>query len=400
MKITKRAVDSTPIPAKGYALVWDDELKGFGLRVTSSGVKSFILQKRIHGKDHRITLGRYGEITTEQARKDAQIKAGLIAGGGDPVADKRRAVLATKTLAEVLADYGEARNAIRDSTKKDMAGVLKRYSADWLKKPINAITPDKVLKRHKKIGQDAPAAANKWARYLRALLNFAAGRYTDTEGHPILTDNAVKVLSRARSWYRIERRQSVIQPHQIAPWWAAVMALGNDAHRDYLLTLMLTGLRKEEGRGLAWADVDLIAKTLTVRDTKNHSAHTLPMGPYLASMLNARERLGPLVFMSTHGQVGNLRYALESIARTSGVKFMAHDLRRTFATVAESLDIPSYALKALLNHKGGSDVTGGYLIINTERLRAPMEKIEDFVLKAARVRESAEIVGLSREARA
>ena len=395
MKVTKRTVDSAPIPAKGYALHWDDELKGFGLRVTSSGVKSFILQKRIHGKDHRITLGRYGEITTEQARKDAQIKAGLIAGGGDPVADKRRAALATKTLAEVLADYGEARNSIRDSTRKDMAGVLKRYSADWLKKPINTITPDKVLKRHKQVGQDAPAAANKWARYLRALLNFAAGRYTDTEGHPILTDNAVKVLSRARSWYRIERRQSVIQPHQIAAWWAAVMALGNDAHRDYLLTLMLTGLRKEEGRGLAWADVDLIAKTLTVRDTKNHSAHTLPMGPYLAAMLNARERLGPLVFMSTHGQVGNLRYSLESIARTSDVKFMAHDLRRTFATVAESLDVPSYALKALLNHKGGNDVTSGYLVITTERLRSPMEKIEDFVLKAAGMRESAEVVAIS-----
>ena len=398
MKITKRAVDALALPTKGYALHWDDEIKGFGLRVMSTGAKSFILQKRIHGKDHRITLGRYGEITTEQARKDAMKQAGIIAGGGDPVADRKRAALATKTLAEVLADYGEARNAITDSTRKDMAGVLKRYSADWLKKPVNAITPDKVLARHKKIGQETPASANKWGRYLRALLSFAAGRYTDTEGHPILTDNAVKVLSRARSWYRVERRQSVIQPHQIAPWWAAVMALGNDAHRDYLLTLMLTGLRKEEGRGLAWADVDLIAKTLTVRDTKNHSSHTLPMGPYLASMLGARERLGPLVFMGARGQVGNPRYSLESIARTSGVKFMAHDLRRTFATVAESLDIPSYALKALLNHKGGSDVTGGYLIITTERLRAPMEKIEDFVLKAAGVKAGAEIVSI-KEAR-
>ena len=392
MKITKRTVDSTPIPAKGYALVWDDELKGFGLRVTSAGVKSFILQKRIHGKDHRITLGRYGEITTEQARKDAQIKAGLIAGGGDPVADKRRAVLATKTLAEVLADYGEARNAITESTRKDMAGVLKRYSSDWLKKPINSITPDRVLKRHKKVGQDAPAAANKWARYLRALLNFAAGRYTDTEGHPILTDNAVKVLSRARSWYRVERRQSVIQPHQIAAWWQAVQSLRNTAHRDYFITLLLTGLRKEEARGLAWDDVDFTARTLTVHGTKNHSSHTLPMGPYLAQLLNTRERLGDTVFTSTHGQIGNLRYSLESIARVSGVKFMVHDLRRTFATIAESLDIPAYALKRLMNHKTQGDVTGGYLVITTERLRTPMERIEDFVLKAAGVRETAPVV--------
>ena len=395
MRITKRTVDSIPLPTKGYALHWDDELKGFGLRVTSTGVKSFILQKRIHGKDHRITLGRYGDITTERARSDAKVKTGLIAGGGDPIADKKRADLATKTLAEVLADYGEARNAITDSTRKDMAGVLKRYSADWLKKPVNALTPDMILARHKRIGKATPASANKWGRYLRALLAFAKGRYTDTEGRPLLTDNAAHALSHARAWYRVERRQSVIQPHQIAAWWQAVQSLRNTAHRDYFITLLLTGLRKEEARTLLWQDVDLIAKTLTVRNTKNHSAHTLPMGPYLAAMLNARERLGDMVFTSTHGQVGNLRYSLESIARLSGVKFMAHDLRRTFATIAESLDIPAYALKALLNHKGGSDVTGGYLVITTERLRAPMEKIEDFVLKAAGVRESAQVVAIS-----
>ena len=118
------------------------------------------------------------------------------------------------------------------------------------------------------------------------------------------------------------------------------------------------------------------------------------MGPYLAALLNARERLGPLVFISAHGQVGNLRYSLESITKTSGVKFMAHDLRRTFAAIAESLDIPAYALKRLVNHKTQGDVTGGYLVITTERLRAPMERIEDCVLKAAKVRESAEVVAL------
>ena len=120
-----------------------------------------------------------------------------------------------------------------------------------------------------------------------------------------------------------------------------------------------------------------------------------PEGGLGRGSLSARERLGDMVFMFTHGQIGNLRYSLESIARISGVKFMAHDLRRTFATVAESLDIPTYALRALLNHKGGSDVTGGYLIITTERLRSPMEKIEDFVLKAAGIRASADVVALS-----
>jgi integrase len=57
-----------------------------------------------------------------------------------------------------------------------------------------------------------------------------------------------------------------------------------------------------------------------------------------------------------------------------------HDLRRTFITIAESLDIPSYALKKLLNHRDPNDVTAGYIVIDAERLRKPMEDICSFIL--------------------
>ena len=72
--------------------------------------------------------------------------------------------------------------------------------------------------------------------------------------------------------------------------------------------------------------------------------------------------------------------------------FCIHDLRRTFATIADSLDIPGYAVKALLNHKGGSDVTAGYVVASTERLREPMQKITDYVLRCAGVEASAEVL--------
>jgi hypothetical protein len=77
------------------------------------------------------------------------------------------------------------------------------------------------------------------------------------------------------------------------------------------------------------------------------------------------------------------------------VPFCIHDLRRTFATIADSLDIPGYALKALLNHKGGSDVTAGYVVASTERLREPMQKITDYVLRCAGVEASAPVVSLA-----
>lgn len=85
---------------------------------------------------------------------------------------------------------------------------------------------------------------------------------------------------------------------------------------------------------------------------------------------------------------------MNKITENSGVPFHLHDLRRTFATVAESLDIPAYALKRLLNHKMRQDVTAGYVIADVERLRTPMQRITDFLLKAAELRRTASVTAL------
>lgn len=69
---------------------------------------------------------------------------------------------------------------------------------------------------------------------------------------------------------------------------------------------------------------------------------------------------------------------MKYLTETSGIKFTFHDLRRTFITVAESLDISAYAIKRLVNHKNGNDVTEGYIIANHDRLRTPMQRITDF----------------------
>lgn len=162
---------------------------------------------------------------------------------------------------------------------------------------------------------------------------------------------------------------------------------------------MLTGLRKNEGSALRWEHVDLTARTLHVPETKNRRPLTLPLSDWLRDMLAERlaeaERTGSLfVFPSTAGR-GHYTAALQACHRVSeaaGVPRMAHDLRRTFITLAESLDVPVYAIKALVNHHAGSDVTQGYLQINVERLRAPMQRVTDFVLKAAGVKTTAALV--------
>ena len=69
------------------------------------------------------------------------------------------------------------------------------------------------------------------------------------------------------------------------------------------------------------------------------------------------------------------------VTKASGVHFTVHDLRRTFITIAESLDISAYALKRLMNHKMNGDITAGYIVTDVERLRKPMQQITDYILK-------------------
>ena len=158
--------------------------------------------------------------------------------------------------------------------------------------------------------------------------------------------------------------------------------------RDFLLMALFTGMRRGELSKLRWENVDLRARTLHLPSTKNGDPLNLPLPRFIVDMLAERaERVGqsPWVFPGP-GKDGHLVETKKFLARVSagsGVAFTLHDLRRTFITIAESLDVPHYALKRLLNHRTNGDVTGGYIVINAERLREPMEKVAFRILQLA-----------------
>ncbi len=395
-KLTKSYIDKLPIQERDKVFYRDAELKGFGLYVRSSGAKVFIVEKRINGKVRRITLGRYGELTAEQARKQAQAVLGQIAIGHDPIAEKKEQALKAVTLGQVFEDYLKARSSLKPTTVFDYRRVMRESFPDWQDKPILSITKDKVEKRHKELGERSLARANLSMRVLRALFNFAMGKYEDSQGRSLITENPVKRLSQIRCWYRVNRRQTIIKAHELKSWFQGVMQLPNDTLRDYLLLMLFTGLRRQEAATLKWSDVDLTGKTLTVRDTKNHQDHTLPLSGFLFGLLKTRSEKASNEFVfpgsGAGGYIVEPRKQMAKVTVASGVNFILHDLRRTFTTIAESLDISAYAVKRLVNHKISSDVTDGYIISDVERLRKPMQKITDYLLKCAGVRASAEVV--------
>ena len=391
MRITKSFVDKVPLPESGpdgkstQAFYRDSSISGFGLRVTSGGAKSFIVEKRVDGRVKRKTLCRYGNLTVEQAKKEAMKFLGKVASGVDPVREAQEKRTKRITLHDAFQDYLATRKNLKPNTLNDYHQSMREMFKDWQTKPLSDITRDMIISRHSEYGARSPARADNGMRVLRAIFNHALQRYQDNSGKPFLVANPVDVLSHQRAWYKVEKRQSLIKDHQLKAWYEATLQLNNQATRDYLHLTLLTGLRRTEAATLTWEQIDFQDKTLTITETKNNRIHRLPLSDVLEEILLRRfeERTSPYVFPSNseRGHLSEPRTAVARVSKLSGVPFTMHDLRRTFITAAERLDIPAYALKRLINHKDPNDVTEGYIIFDVERLRDPMQKITDFFNK-------------------
>ena len=380
-KLSKTLIDATPFTDSGQLLIWDTELRGYGLCVSRTA-KTFIVQRDVEGQSLRVTIGRYGIFTPEQARKEAQQLLFTMSNGIDPNAEKKARKREQMSLRELLASFLKARKSLGARTRADYTANLTRHLPDWLDQPVAKITSDKFFERYFEIGEKSgETSANNVRRILGSILSYGIA------AHKLLPTNPVRIIADAKCAFPNRRRQSYIKPHQFPALWDAIQAEESDTCRDYFLMLWFTGMRRSEPCKLEWQNVDLTAKTLTIPDTKNGEALVLPLSDFLHKLLERRKK-----------QYGNYKYvfpgtgesehyedpkkALARITNRCGIKFSPHDLRRTYITVAESLDISAYALKRLLNHKISNDITGGYIIVDVERLRSPVERISQTILEA------------------
>jgi integrase len=411
IKLTKSVVEKLPVPQIGQEIYRDKELKGLGIRVTSGGTKTYVVEKRISRKVRRVTLGRSNVLSAEEARKRAQEFLGKVAGGRDPIAEKHAAAAGDMTLLEVLETYLSDRGAklkprTRDQYRDVIEGRRKDGSptafADWRKKRVLDITAEMVQRRHCELSEGhGPAWANLAMRVLRLLLNYPI----DATGQPLISQNPVKRLSQARLWNAVNRRQNVLHVEDMPVWRQGLESI-SEVGRDYLLLVLITGLRRREAAPLRFHNIDNKIRALSVRDTKNGTDHVLPLSTQLLSLIE-RRRAAALKRLEAAKKPAALigdtflfpgrnpdscitepKTLTQAIARACGVHTSVHDLRRTFATTAERLDISSYAVKRLLNHMTGSDVTAGYIVTDIERLRRPMQAISDFLFRAMGVGES------------
>lgn len=375
LKLTEAVVKRLPFSSEGQQrLIYDSALTGFGIRV-SSKTKSFFAERRLNGKTKRITVGPYPILHAEEARRGAQAILGELVRGIDRKAVAADGELRAVALAEAFRQFKQARQTLAPRTVSDYEYLFDRHLRDWLKRPWTAITPAMVLRRHSEIGKRSGGpTANHVMRALGSVLRVMMKLTKSAEGKTLIAECPTAILSDAQAWFPERAKDSYIKPHQLPAWWAAVTRLANQTAGDFFRLLLLIGLRYSEAATLRWADVDFEARTITIGMTKNKKTHVLPLTDYLAELLKRRRTsvAGPFVFPG-EGRTGHIVEIKKNLAKVNveaGVKITCHDLRRTFSNCLESIDVPYYALKKLMNHSVSGDVTARhYLSIDVERLR-------------------------------
>jgi integrase len=409
-KITKRIVDTSASDADRDYFVWDDEVRGFGVRVRPNGRKNYVLQYRdAGGSTRRIQIGEHGAITPDQARASAaQMRGDVLATRRDPnaadPARKRarakraaRASLDAPTVAQVADAFltecavklkratvyeyqrllGEPIVSRGPAKGERKAGELRRELGH---RKVAEVTPSQVAKLHLDM-QDRPYMANRALATLKALFTYA-----ERHGHrPPGSNPCIGIED-----YREQKRERYLVEAELAAINVALekglreglplpvrrkRSRATEATRKHqakkagqpvplnavgvaaLRFLLLTGWRKSEALALCWPDVDRKQGTVTLSETKTGrsvrylSSHAIEV---LEGMRPYRRLGNPCVFPGavTGKPYANLTRIWDVVRHEAGVPDVRlHDLRHSFATFAASAGQDLSLIGSLLGHR-------------------------------------------------
>jgi integrase len=365
MKLTKKVIDTTAPPTTGQKFLRDAELRGFAVRLTP-GSKSFIVEREVHGRVKRLTIGRYGALTVEQARDLARRKIGEIAAGQDPIEERRRQRQSI-TFGELEKLYLE-RHAIHKKSAHDDAGMLAKWLSDWRPRRLNTITRADVITKHAELGAAGyKTRANRIVALVRTMFSLAIDW-----GHFVGENPASRV-----KFFKEVKRDRFVRPDELPRLWKALQNEPNPYVRGALFIALLTGARKSEVLSMRWSDLDLVQNTWTITETKAGRPHTLPLPRLVIDELAKLPRLdgNPYVFCGRWGRknLNNLSKPWRRIQSEAGLHDVRlHDLRRTLGSwlVAAGASLP--LIGKTLNHSQPA-TTAIYARLELDPVRAALE---------------------------
>ena len=411
VKLTKRAVDSA-LPQAGRYVVWDAELKGFGLRVAKSGTKTYIVRYRPRGLGRGapkrfVVIGRHGPLTPDEARARARAILGAVAAGEDPAKDRSDSATAMTVAALVELFIEEHVKAKRKSrTASGYSAILHRlFIPKFGKRAADKISSTEIAQLHLSL-KAHPYQANRLLAVIASMYSFAVQRQLVPKG-----TNPVEGVERFRESSR-ERYLGADELNRLGETLRMAETTGlawnirsegpnskhlaDDGNQRTVLApevtlafrlLLFTGARLREILHLEWRHVDLDRGLLLLPDSKT-GRKTIVMSGLVIDLLRSCNRVGSYVIpgASADKPRSDLKKPWRAIQRQAGLEGLRiHDLRHTFASIGAGASLGLPIVGKLLGHTQAA-TTARYAHLDADPLRRAADLIGEKLARATEAR--------------
>lgn len=377
---TKTAINALELPDKKQGVTYrDTHTKGLTLMVFPSGSKTFYYVKRIAGKVEKVKVGRFPDLTVEQARNKVSEFNNAVARGENPQ-DRRRAFNNEITFRELHAwfiDTYATHHKAESSVKEDI-GLFNRHLADWGTRRISNITEHDVFTKHQTIGvQKGKYTANRTLELIRAMFNRAIDLGHWKGSNPARGTKKFKEVSRDR----------FLQADELQRFFEALNAEENTTARDYILLSLLTGQRKGNMLAMRWDELNLNRAEWRIPKTKNGDPLTVHLPPQAVEILKLHKTKSESDWVFPgDGKTGHLQDPKKAwqriLARAEIQDLRIHDLRRTLGSWQTALGASGFIVGKSLGHKS-LQATAVYARLNLDPVRDSVNAAAEAMFKAA-----------------